>query len=247
MDKTKEEFVQFIRHAMTDKSSNEFIEFYQFLINCFVRADSNMDGQVSIDEFDQLIEEAAYLPRKHGFAPQTKDLYSTDEARKEARQKLFNEMDSNKDGHITFEEWLAFAFKHINEKMHLLSKDFLGGKEANKDEFVAFIKKATADKSSPEYKELFYFLLKCFVDADKDYDGAVQPKEFDAMIEMAAATPRRLGLAPQTSALYKTDNERLEKRKEFFRVMDTNNDGNISFDEWLKYATDHIIEKIAKV
>ena len=246
MDKTKEEFVQFIRHAMMDKSSNEFIEFYQFLINCFVRADSNMDGQVSIDEFDQLIEEAAYLPRKHGFAPKSKDLYATDDARKEARDKLFKEMDSNHDGHITFEEWLAFAFKHIGEKLSLLNKDLLGGKEATKDEFVAFSKKAV-DRSTPEYRELFCFLLKCFFDADKDYDGAVQPLEFDAMIEMAAATPRRLGLAPATSSLYKTDAERVEKRREYFRTMDTNNDGNISFDEWLQYVIDHMIAKIAKM
>ena len=29
--------------------------------------------------------------------------------------------------------------------------------------------------------------------------------------------------------------------------MDTNNSGTISFDEWLKYAHDHIIEKVASL
>ncbi|KAK2147478.1 hypothetical protein LSH36_550g01005 [Paralvinella palmiformis] len=243
MEKTKEEFVQFIRHAMMDKNSNEFIEFYQFLINCFIRADSNMDGQVSVDEFDQLIEEAAHLPRKHGFAPKTSDLYPTDEARQEARAKLFREIDSNQDGHITFDEWLEFTFRHVTRKLHLVDKDLLAGDEATKDEFVAFIQKAN-DRTTPEYRELFHFLLKCFVDADKDHDGAVQPVEFDAMIEMATAAPRRLGLAPNWSSLYETNDDRVEKRKEIFNAMDANGDGNISFDEWLKYVTEHIVGKV---
>ena len=230
-----------------DRNSNEFIEFYQFLINCFVRADSNMDGQVSIAEFDQLIEEAAYLPRKHGFAPKSSELYPTDEARIEARAKLFQEIDANQDGHITFEEWLEFSLKHVAGKMPLLGKDMMVSNDTTKGEFVAFIKQATSDQTSPEYRELFCFLLKCFVDADKDRDGAVQPLEFDAMIEMAAATPRRLGLAPQTNTLYKSDAERLEKRKEFFRTMDINNDGNISFDEWLQYVNEHVISKVAQL
>jgi len=29
--------------------------------------------------------------------------------------------------------------------------------------------------------------------------------------------------------------------------MDTNNSGTISFDEWLKYAYDHIVKKVASL
>jgi hypothetical protein len=66
MEKTKIEFLHFIRHAMQDKTrkSNEFVELYQFLLGCFVRADANLDGQVTVDEFDGMIEVAAALPRK---------------------------------------------------------------------------------------------------------------------------------------------------------------------------------------
>ena len=66
MDKTKEEYIHFIRHAMLDKSrkSNEFIELYQFLLGCFVRADANLDGQVTVDEFDVMVEVANELPRR---------------------------------------------------------------------------------------------------------------------------------------------------------------------------------------
>jgi len=43
--------VQFHQHHAMDgqDTQTQFIEFYQFLINCFVRADTNLDGQVSED------------------------------------------------------------------------------------------------------------------------------------------------------------------------------------------------------
>ena len=46
-------------------------------------------------------------------------------------------------------------------------KDYLGGtsKDATKEEFVTFIKKAT-DKKTPEYRQLYFFLLKCFQEGD---------------------------------------------------------------------------------
>ena len=41
--------------------------------------------------------------------------------------------------------------------------------------------------------------------------------------------------------------ERLQKRKEYFKQMDTNQGGTISFDEWLQYAYEHIVEKVASL
>ena len=86
--------------------------------------------------------------------------------------------------------------------------------------------------------------IKCFP-SYQDRDGAVKPVEFDAMIEVAAAAPRRFGLAPSSKEMFKTDAERLAKRKEYFATMDVNNDGTISFDEWLDYAFNHIVGKVA--
>lgn len=65
------------------------------------------------------------------------------------------------------------------------------------------------------------------------------------MIEVAAAAPRRFGLAPKSSEMFKTDADRLAKRKADFSKMDVNNDGTISFNEWLNYAVEHIISKVA--
>ena len=66
MEKTKEEFVVWIRQAINDRRSEAFVELYQFLVQVFVRADRYLQGKVDIASFDSMIEEAAALPRIHG-------------------------------------------------------------------------------------------------------------------------------------------------------------------------------------
>jgi hypothetical protein len=46
-------------------------------------------------------------------------------------------------------------------------KDYLSGNsdDVSKDEFIAFIKK-TSDRSSSEFRQLYYFLLNCFKEGD---------------------------------------------------------------------------------
>ena len=246
MEKTREEFVIFVRNAMANKESDAFTELYNFLLGCFIRADADLDGKVYIDDFDTLIEEAAALPRKYGFAPKSEFMYSNDDIRKTARAQMFKDINTAKDGYITFEEWVKFSVNHILGKASTLGKDMLGGQDVTKGEFIDFIKKAV-HKTTPEYRSLYFFLLKCFTDADRDRDGAVNSKEFDAMIEIAADVPRRFGLAPSSSKMFRNAGERLAKRQEYFRTMDLNKDGTISFDEWLKYAYEHIVTKVANL
>jgi hypothetical protein len=40
---------------------------------------------VTLEKMDSLVNEAAALPRKLGFAPKNEDIYGSDEQRKEAR------------------------------------------------------------------------------------------------------------------------------------------------------------------
>merc|ERR1712117_311136 len=113
------------------------------------RADKQLNGKVTKYNFDALVEEAAVLPRKYGYAPKSSDMYSSDAARKKA-----------------LEEWIKWSTNHIMGKADGLPKDYLGeGSTCSKAEFIDFIKRAT-DKSSPEYRELYFFLLKNFQSGD---------------------------------------------------------------------------------
>jgi Ca2+-binding EF-hand superfamily protein len=247
MEKTKEEFIAFVHQAVNDKKSSSYAELYQFLVACFVRADTNLDGRVYLEMFDSLIEEAAALPRLYGYAPKAEALYPSAALRKSARAKMFAGMDTDKNGYITLEEWVKYATTHIAGKVAShLPKDYLGGTSdtVTKEEFLDFIKKAV-NKGTEEYQQLYFFLLKCFQEGDVNRTGAIDLVAFDKLIEAAAAAPRRFGLAPKTSDLFKTDAERIAKRREYFTVMDKDKNGQISFNEWLDYAYKHILGKVA--
>ena len=247
MEMQKEEFVVWVRQAMAEKKSIAAQEMYHFLTQCFVRADKQLNGKVTKYNFDALVEEAAVLPRKYGYAPKSSDMYPSDAARKKAREEQFDAIDTMKQGYISLEEWIKWSTNHIMGKVDGLPKDYLGeGSTCSKAEFIDFIKRAT-DKSSPEYRELYFFLLKNFQSGDVMRTGEVDAVTFDRLIEAAAAAPRRHGLAPKSSAMFANDTERLTKRKEYFKTMDTNNSGTISFDEWLQYAYEHIVQKVASL
>ena len=48
MDKTREEFIVFIREAIANRKSPAYKELYQYLVQCFVKADINKDGTVEV-------------------------------------------------------------------------------------------------------------------------------------------------------------------------------------------------------
>merc|ERR1711994_807117 len=121
-EKTREEFIVWIRLAMNDRESGAYEQLYQFLWNCFCRADLSNTGKVSLDQFDTLIEEAAELPRLYGFAPSSAAMYSSDALRKAARKKLFNELDPNNTRFVTVSQWIRYAIQHIAAKYIQLPK-----------------------------------------------------------------------------------------------------------------------------
>merc|ERR1712088_465320 len=241
VEKTREEFIVWIRLAMNDRESGAYEQLYQFLWNCFCRADVNNKGKVTFEQFDTLIEEAAELPRLYGFAPSSNAMYSSEALRKAARKKLFNELDEKKAGYVTVSQWIRYAIQHIGAKYVQLPKDYLSGSATgvSKEEFIAFVKRAI-DPKNKEYEELYYFLLRTFQAGDKNGYGEVEPAEFDEMIECAAAAPRRFGLAPKTSEMFKTPQARMVNRMTLFSQMDTQGLGKITFDGWLNYALEHI-------
>jgi len=104
----------------------------------------------------------------------------------------------------------------------------------NKDEFIMFMKRAVECTESDSYIELYNILLRAFAKADVDYDGKVSVEEFPTMIKAADLIPNKFGFSWWG-----------QEPKELFSKIDDNNDGAISFDEWLSFAMVHYKENVA--
>lgn len=244
---TASAFAPWVRMAVTDKGSSERQELYTFLTDSFMDADADRDGFVNMEEFDFLCEKAAALPRRFGLAPSWQDLYGNVEGRFEARMKLFKTIDTTGRGKIGIDDWVQYAFTHIEEKvktMHTEVVDFNDLPTTGKDKFISFLQKATSDRKSREYTELYGFLFACFLKADKEAKGAVTVAQFDYLVEISADAPRVVGLAPKSSDMFKTDAERIESREQLFKSMDEDGGGTITFDEYLEYTMKHIAGKV---
>jgi len=114
---------------------------------------------------------------------------------------------------------------------------------SQKDMFVQFVKKAAASKDSPEYEELHYYLMQCFVECDLDFDGLIRPEDFDNLVERAGSLPRKWGFAPTTIEMFKTDADRESFRRKIFAEINKSGSRTIHFDEWLNWSYQHICDK----
>merc|ERR1719402_2070347 len=115
-NKSKEDFIWFIKRAIKDRKSDSYAELYHCLIKMFADADTNKDGLVSRGSFSKLVDMAASIPRLYGYAPVDTELYKTEEEKELARQKMFDSMDLKTSGVITFDEWVKFCQDHILAK-----------------------------------------------------------------------------------------------------------------------------------
>ncbi len=114
---SKEEFINLLK-ASESRNNKEFGMLYDHLLYCFTRADRDFDGLITRDEFVGLIEYTAHLPRAHGLVPTKEALYGDDDQKmNQVRTEHFNSMDHNKDGTITFNEFLSYTTSHIYEKL----------------------------------------------------------------------------------------------------------------------------------
>ena len=85
IEKSREEFIVWIRQAINDKTSVAYVELYRYLVFCFTKADVTKDGKVDLDGFDKLVEMAAFLPRKYGFAPTSESMFASESVRRVTR------------------------------------------------------------------------------------------------------------------------------------------------------------------
>jgi Ca2+-binding EF-hand superfamily protein len=240
---TKEEITRFLKKACANKKTAEYKELYRFLLGIFKKCDRDYDGLVGPEDFDVMVEMAGSIPRMFSFAPSSAEGFAKDADRMDFRKNLFKKIDSDGSGKISFDEWLGYCYDHICEKTKSLDIRTVDPPINTKEKFKNFVIRAASSKRTPEYKDLYLLLLKEFVSADYDMDGKISVKEFDEIIDRAAAYPRKFGFAPPASVTFKTPKARLEARTKMFKEMDTDGNGTISFEEWLTFTYKHICEK----
>merc|ERR1711972_539909 len=164
-NKSKEDFIWFVKKAVQDQKSHSHAEMYHSLLKLFVDADTNKDGLVGKASFSKLIDAAATLPRAYGYAPADSDLYKTEEEKDAARQKMFSSMDLKATGVITFDEWLKFCREHIAAKTATMDPHPIID-QGSVEEYKKFIQTAINKSESAEATELYWYMLEIFTDHD---------------------------------------------------------------------------------
>lgn len=238
----KTQFIEFVKKACSSTATVEYKLLYKFLLKVFRQADRDFDGLVCREDFDLMVEMAGAIPRNFGFAPTSVEQFGTAKQRAEYRRELFKKIDVHGRGNISFNDWLSYTYSHIQEKVKSLDSNVQLHMDTQ-DHFSKWVVAACRDRKSVEYKDLYNYLLAVFVEADGDNDGLVRFSEFDQMIEIAAAAPRKFGYAPATKDMHKSADDRLKHRKDMFDAMDTDKSGTITFEEWLTFSYTHICSK----
>merc|ERR1711954_50653 len=205
-NKSKEDFIWFVKKAVQDKKSYSYSELYHSLLKIFVDADTNRDGLVSKASFSKLIDAAASMPRAYGYAPADSDLYKTEEEKNIARQKMFDSMDLKSTGVITFDEWLKFCREHIAAKTATMDPHPIID-QGSVEGYKKFISAAISNSSSSEAVELYWYMLEIFTDHDTDKTGFIKIDTFPSMMNQVLVIPQKHRLSvpaqDQFEALFK--------------------------------------------
>merc|ERR1711931_288719 len=231
-NKSKEDFIWFVKKAVQDQKSHSHAEMYHSLLKLFVDAGTNKDGLVSKASFSKLIDAAATLPRAYGYAPADSDLYKTEAEKDAARQKMFDSMDLKSTGVITFDEWLKFCREHIAAKTTTMDPHPIID-QGSVDDYKKFIKAALASPTCPEHVELYWYMLEIFTDHDSDKDGIIKMAEFPAMMNEFLTVPKKHNLTVPAEGEYEA----------MFKKYDPRNDGRLTVDEWMSLASTEVYKK----
>jgi len=102
-------FINYLEHAVNNPTSGAYASLYEFLLTIFVEADVNCKGTINRAEFDLIVDRAAQVPRQFGLAPPGSS--------KALRDQIFNSMDDNNSGTITFRKFVAWTVTHSKGKI----------------------------------------------------------------------------------------------------------------------------------
>merc|ERR1711970_1410845 len=232
-NKSKEDFIWFIKRAVADRKSTSHAELYHGLLKMFVEADTNNDGLVSKDSFSKLIEMAASIPMMYGDVALGSE--KTPEEKEKFRQQMFDTMDNKKTGVITFDEWYKFSIEYIAAKTATIAAHPILD-HGNKEEFTKFLITAI-QPGTAEHTELYWYLVELFVDNDSNKDGIVTKRAFPAMVDKMIAMPKKLGVLHPDHELYQDDeSKRLARQEQLFVAANPRGDDKMTLDEWTKFA-----------
>ena len=104
--------------------------------------------------------------------------------------------------------------------------------EMTKEEYLK-LSTDVKERKPEAIKAAYFHLLTIYQSADLDRDGKVSKEEFNTMLDSTLRVTKNLGINLQFDI--KESNEKV------FEEIDENNDGSISFDEWLGFAIPKII------
>merc|ERR1712137_373046 len=121
----------FLKKAVSDRSSREYTEVYQFLFSNFARADQETKGSVTAQQMDHLLELSADAPRALGL--DTNWFKTTPAARRVFSAQIFKNMDKDHSGAISFDEYLQYTMKHIESHLASLGEGAVGRCTASGD------------------------------------------------------------------------------------------------------------------
>merc|ERR1712168_815186 len=231
-NKSKEDFIWFVKKAVQDQKSYSYSEMYHCLLKMFVDADTNKDGLVSKSSFSKLIDAAASLPRVYGYAPEDSELYKTEAEKDAGRQKMFDSMDLKSTGVITFDEWLKFCREHIAAKTATMDPHPIID-HGSVDEYKKSIQTAISKSDSTEAVELYWYMLEIFTEHDMQKTGFVKIDTFPSMMHSFLETPMKHGLETPSKDVYET----------LFKKYDPRNDGRLTVDEWMTLAREEVYTK----
>merc|ERR1712234_3125 len=192
-NKSKEDFIWFVKKAVQDQKSHSHAEMYHSLLKLFVDADTNKDGLVSKASFSKLIDAAATMPRAYGYAPLDAELYKTEAEKDAARQKMFDSMDLKSTGVITFDEWLKFCREHIAAKTATMDPHPIID-QGSVEEYKKFVETAINKSDSAEAMELYWYMWEIFTEHDLEKSGFVKNENFPSLMHDFLATPVKHGL-----------------------------------------------------
>jgi len=197
---SKNAFVGFVNATVNNPSGPEAAEMHKFLVKCFIDNDSDYDGLVSYKGFNNMVQQAALAPRRFGFAPHTRELYSTQEEFEAERKALFKSLGKGEE-RITLESWLEWANAHIRAKDVDLEEHTTSRWSRSKADFISFIKGVVKDSSSnckkssssTQYKEFYILTNRMFVACDSGHTGLLNKAEFENLVHRAQSIPKRFG------------------------------------------------------